>query len=323
METRRFISGDIPVVLMIVFMAASPAYAQPPATGPAISLSAPGLEFNPTPLGASAQRILTITNTGNASLTVTSIELRGNILDFRFSPTSGTVAPGQGLRVTVTFEPTSAGYKSASLKITHSASQDPLYVNVFGTGTVQMSGVPLAPVSPSFEVVYNPIAYPHLTFGGGRVTLAFPETAVGSTLRLAVPVRSAASTGFGIEGVDASQFTVSPPIPNAGAYQEFRVTFAPTSAGDKSATLFISHNDTNPGAINPYLILIKGTGVKGPSPDFNGDGEVGLDDLFLFTDVFGKRQGDVGFDAKFDLNGDGAVDLDDFFVFAEGFGKKI
>ncbi len=50
--------------------------------------------------------------------------------------------------------------------------------------------------------------------------------------------------------------------------------------------------------------------------DFDGNGEVGFDDFFLFAAAFGGR------DEKFDLNRSGAVDFDDFFLFAADFGKK-
>lgn len=51
------------------------------------------------------------------------------------------------------------------------------------------------------------------------------------------------------------------------------------------------------------------------SPDFDGDGEVGFDDFFLFAAAFG------GADARFDLDGDRQVDFDDFFLFAAAFRK--
>ena len=58
-------------------------------------------------------------------------------------------------------------------------------------------------------------------------------------------------------------------------------------------------------------------GVTDPvaAADFDGDGEVGFDDFFLFADAFG------GSDDRFDLNGNGAVDLADFFLFADHFGQ--
>jgi hypothetical protein len=58
-----------------------------------------------------------------------------------------------------------------------------------------------------------------------------------------------------------------------------------------------------------------------PTPDFNGDGEVGYDDFFLFADAFGKRA--TQDNAKFDLDGNGEVGFGDFFAFAAEFGKRV
>ena len=51
------------------------------------------------------------------------------------------------------------------------------------------------------------------------------------------------------------------------------------------------------------------------TPDFDGDGEVGFADFFLFAEAFG------GSDPRFDLDASGAVDFADFFLFAEHFGQ--
>ena len=47
--------------------------------------------------------------------------------------------------------------------------------------------------------------------------------------------------------------------------------------------------------------------------DFDGDGEVGFSDFFLFADAFG------GSEARFDLDGDGSVGFADFFLLANHF----
>ena len=57
------------------------------------------------------------------------------------------------------------------------------------------------------------------------------------------------------------------------------------------------------------------TAAAKASPDFDGDGEVGFGDFFLFAEAFG------GSDPRFDLDGSGSVDFADFFLFAEHFGQ--
>ena len=59
------------------------------------------------------------------------------------------------------------------------------------------------------------------------------------------------------------------------------------------------------------------------SPDFDGDGTVGFSDFVQFAWRFGDRQGDAGFDARFDLDGDGEIGFSDFLIFARNFGKEI
>ena len=57
------------------------------------------------------------------------------------------------------------------------------------------------------------------------------------------------------------------------------------------------------------------TATAEATPDFDGDGEVGFGDFFLFAEAFG------GTDPRFDLDGSGTVDFADFFLFAESFGQ--
>ena len=59
-------------------------------------------------------------------------------------------------------------------------------------------------------------------------------------------------------------------------------------------------------------VTVKVTDVDEPT-DFDGDGETGFGDFFLFADAFG------GTDTRFDLDGSGTVDFSDFFLFADHF----
>ena len=62
-------------------------------------------------------------------------------------------------------------------------------------------------------------------------------------------------------------------------------------------------------------------GGDAPLPDFDGDGTVGFGDFVIFAGVFGARQGDERYEAKYDLNGDGEIGFSDFVIFAQNFGK--
>ncbi|MYD60369.1 MAG: hypothetical protein F4W91_04960, partial [Gemmatimonadetes bacterium] len=58
-----------------------------------------------------------------------------------------------------------------------------------------------------------------------------------------------------------------------------------------------------------------------PSPDFDGSGFVDLQDFLLFSKVFGFREGQEGYDAKYDLNGDGKIASEDYVIYLQSYGK--
>ena len=59
------------------------------------------------------------------------------------------------------------------------------------------------------------------------------------------------------------------------------------------------------------------------SPDFDGDGMVGFSDFLALAGLFGSRQGDGRYDAKYDLDSDGAIGFSDFLIFSASFGKEV
>jgi hypothetical protein len=63
--------------------------------------------------------------------------------------------------------------------------------------------------------------------------------------------------------------------------------------------------------MQPQLIL--NIGLAG---DTNSDGGIDVADILKLAGTFGKRVGDVGYDATCDLNGDGGVDVSDLLILA-------
>ena len=59
------------------------------------------------------------------------------------------------------------------------------------------------------------------------------------------------------------------------------------------------------------------------SPDFDGDGVVGIPDFLLFVDQFGLSRGDEGYDTRFDLDGSHTIGIGDFLIFVDAFGKEV
>ena len=63
--------------------------------------------------------------------------------------------------------------------------------------------------------------------------------------------------------------------------------------------------------------------VTEPSTDFDKNGIVDIPDYLLFVDVFGSKEGQEGYDAKYDLDKNGEIGIPDFLIFADNFGKEV
>jgi hypothetical protein len=139
------------------------------AAAPVVNLSPTSLDFGNLAVGTtSSPQIVTLTNTGNATLSITSIVVTGtNASDFAQNNTCGsTVVAGSNCTISVTFTPSATGTRTASLSITDNASGSPQMVSLSGNGmTAPVHSVSLAwDPSPSVIIGYN--VYRGTTSGG-------------------------------------------------------------------------------------------------------------------------------------------------------------
>ena len=58
------------------------------------------------------------------------------------------------------------------------------------------------------------------------------------------------------------------------------------------------------------------------SSDFDGNGIVDSSDYALFYNAFGSREGQEGYESKYDLDGNGEIGISDFLIFMDSFGEK-
>jgi len=109
-------------------------------SAPAVSLAPASLTYAARDTGTtSAAQSVTVSNSGNASLFFNSAAIRGlDTLDFTVvgDGCSGvTLAPGASCSMSITFSPTAAGTRTASLTFTDNAPNSPQSASLTGTGT--------------------------------------------------------------------------------------------------------------------------------------------------------------------------------------------
>lgn len=209
---------------------------------PKISVSPSSLDFGTVTAGQTKDLTVTLSNSGTATLTVSSIvSSSGN---FTIPTTVAQVTAGGQQSVTVRFAPQVAGAVSATLTI---ASNDPDRPTV----TVSLSGTGQAPVVSTSRIDVTP------------ARLDFGTVAVGKTKDMDLTVSNAAgSATLNVSSIssDNAAFTVvSPPIPLVVAsvgVSRVIVRFAPTAvAAALNATLTIKSD-----AVNLPVVTIPLTG---------------------------------------------------------------
>jgi hypothetical protein len=98
-----------------------------------ISYSAKTISFGTVKVGLKKDSLITVTNTGNQTLTISKIESSSPV--FTVSPVQYTVAASANIKDTVRFAPTAQGQFSASIVISHSAGPNDT-IQVTGNGTL-------------------------------------------------------------------------------------------------------------------------------------------------------------------------------------------
>ena len=119
--------------------------------GSFVALSPPSLGFGNQTVGiTSAPQVSTLTNTGNAALTITSIGLTGadsgDFAETNNCPTS--VPPNGSCNISVTFTPSATGTRNAAVSITDNAPGSPQQLPLSGVGV--LPAVTFSPASLAF-----------------------------------------------------------------------------------------------------------------------------------------------------------------------------
>jgi Abnormal spindle-like microcephaly-assoc'd, ASPM-SPD-2-Hydin len=214
---------------------------------PAISLVPTSLMFGPQTINTtSPPQTVTLTNTGGAPLTLSSIAITGtDASDFaeKTNTCGATLAPNDNCQVSVTFTPATTGNLSAAVSITDNAPGSPQAVSLAGTGTVTLApAATFSPVNLTFPSQYvknpSPTQTVKLT-NTGTATLAIANVAVSPT-------------DFGIV---STQTTCGSSLA-AGSSCMIGVFFDPTAVGTRTGTLSVTDN----AAGSPQMVALTGIG---------------------------------------------------------------
>jgi hypothetical protein len=213
---------------------------------PEVSISPSNINFGTLYLGAIRLGTVTITNTGNAALTISdpllAIVKGGNSNEF----------------ATLNLCPKSlAAGKSCTMVVTFVAG--PFYTPQTATLTIKDSAAGSPQTVPLTATVINPVA----SFNPSSLSFGTVKTTTGTSTK-SITVTSAGGTALSITNVSVSgtnrgDFTPSNSCPASLAPKatcSISVTFRPGAKGARSATLIVTDNEQN----SPRSITLSGTG---------------------------------------------------------------
>ena len=141
------------------------------AATPALSFSTTSLGFGTVNPGSSATQTLTVTNTGNVSVTVSSIAASGTGFSLSGASTPATLTPTQLLTFNVIFSPTAAGSVTGAVTVTSNATGSPTTIALSGTGAQASSHTVALSWNASTSTVSGYNVYRSTTSGSGYVKI--------------------------------------------------------------------------------------------------------------------------------------------------------
>jgi hypothetical protein len=195
------------------------------------------LNFGTVPVGSSSTESVTVSNSGEAKFTLSKVSASGSGFAISGLSAPEILLPGQSIKLTVVFKPTSAAEESANLLVAINAQSPQTAGSLKGTGSTS-----LLSVTPS-------------VVGFGNVSVGSPVTQSlrltnGGSASVAVKSVSATGTGFSISGLTTPQ-TLTP-----GESVNFTAEFNPRAAGSETGTISIATGS------DPLSVGLNGVGVS-------------------------------------------------------------
>jgi hypothetical protein len=246
----------------------------------------PALNFgNVTDGTTSAPQTMTLTNTGNTSLTVSSVNLTGpNSADFAQTNTCTTVAPQTTCAINVTFTPSIVGTETANVSVTDNAPGSPQLGSLTGVGVGNGPAVSFSPTSLTFatqligtssapqNITLNNIGNATLTISKISVSANFSQTnncgssvASGANCTITViftPTKIHTITGSVTVTDNATGSPQTAPLTGTGTYvilSPASMNFGTVAVGQKSAPQVATFTNTAKFTLTIQSLKITGT----------------------------------------------------------------
>ncbi|MBI5646155.1 MAG: choice-of-anchor D domain-containing protein [Ignavibacteriae bacterium] len=208
---------------------------------PALSVQPSALSFDTVIVGSQRERSAVVTNTGTATLSITSQQLIGaDTAEFTITRfCAAALAPGGTDTVRVRFAPGSTGVKNAALRFT---SNDP----VTPSTDLALRGVGVAPQTARISVTPSSLVFGRVIPAGSAIRSVRVENTGGAALTINTQL---------IGGQDSAVFTIVHPAQTPlgpGGIDSIRVLYAPLALGVHAARIDIASSDPQtPGIAVP------------------------------------------------------------------------
>ncbi|WP_238945271.1 choice-of-anchor D domain-containing protein [Allofranklinella schreckenbergeri] len=227
-----------------------------PLTGVGIAAAQPVVELAPDPvdflvqeLNTSAEKTVTVRNTGGAALNLTAIKTVSPPFEVLDSGTCsvGTPVPASGeCTVKVRYTPTSAGKHDAFLRLEHNSPS--------GSTELALTGRGVAPATPSVALERSELDFSGVDVDTSSNKLSLTVKNVGSA-KLILNADPVVNGPFELILPGTTCTNGTELAKNATCV--FELVFKPTTAGQANGVLEIHHN----AAGNPSTVALKGVGV--------------------------------------------------------------
>jgi hypothetical protein len=184
-----------------------------------LDTSSSSLSFGNVNDGTNVSQNVTLTNTGNSNVTISSVSAVGTGFSESGVLSGVTLTPNQTATLKVSFDPTSPGAVNGSVTVTSNATNSPLSIGLSGTGvgvTLHSVGLSWTASTTSSVVGYyvyrgtSPGSYTRISSSTVAAT-SYSDSSVASGQGITYYYVVTAVDGSGVESSDSNSATVTVP----------------------------------------------------------------------------------------------------------------